>query len=413
MIRRRFRFGPRCVAIVLLLVLSACGGSAAAGHASGFTSAPVSGTPVTEAAVADIPSVLHTTWQSYVRDFIQGDGRVIDHSRQSVSTSEGQSYAMLRAVWMGDRPTFDLVWRWTQANLQVRHDHLFGFLWGEHADGSWSILNADSATDADQDIALALDFAGHRWSNPQYSTQATQIVKDIWSHDVARIKGQPYLTAGSWAPSVKKPGPAIDPSYFAPYEYRVFAQLDPHHAWNKVIDTSYRLLTQCSRLPLAGTRSAGLPPNWCAVSPSTGQAVSNPKMTGAELYGYDAFRTMWRVALDWQWNHEARARSYLLGSTFLRNAWKQHKNLAAQYHHNGTPVAGAADPTVYGGDIGNFVVTAPGTATTVVRTRILSNLRTADGQTFWGDRYNYYEQNWLWFGLALAKDQLANLARTG
>jgi hypothetical protein len=32
---------------------------------------------------------------------------------------------------------------------------------------------------------------------------------------------------------------------------------------------------------------------------------------------------------------------------------------------------------------------------------------------FWGNRYSYYEQNWLWFGLALARGQLPNLARTG
>jgi endoglucanase len=409
----RIRFGGLSGALVLLLVLSACGGGAAAKGASGFTSAAVSGTPVPASASANVASVLRTTWQSYARDFIQGDGRVIDHSRQSVSTSEGQSYAMLRAVWMGDRPQFDLVWKWTQSNLQVRSDHLFGYLWGQHSDGTWSIINKDSATDADEDIALALIFAGRTWSDPTYTNQATQIISDIWTHEIAKIKGQPYLTAGNWAPSQTKPGPAIDPSYFAPYEYRLFATLDPHHAWTKVIETSYRLLSQCSQLKLGRSKSVNLPPNWCAVSRSSGKAVADPKISGAEIYGYDAFRTMWRTALDWEWNHEPRARDYLMKSRFLRDAWKRHKKLAAQYHHDGTPLAGAADPTVYGGDIGNFLVTAPSVATTITRTRILSSLRTANGQMFWGNRYSYYEQNWLWFGLALAKGQIPNLARTG
>ncbi len=63
------------------------------------------------------PALLTAAWIGYKHRFIQPDGRVIDFQRDQVTTSEGQSYAMLRAVWMDDRPTFDLTWRWTQDNL--------------------------------------------------------------------------------------------------------------------------------------------------------------------------------------------------------------------------------------------------------------------------------------------------------
>ncbi len=107
-------------------------------------------------------ALLGQTWEGYKHDFILADGRVIDYGRDRQTTSEGQSYAMLRAVWMADRPAFDRVWRWTQVHLQVRGDRLFGYLWGPD-DSQGNLLDRSAAADADEDIALALVFAGHRW----------------------------------------------------------------------------------------------------------------------------------------------------------------------------------------------------------------------------------------------------------
>ena len=38
--------------------------------------------------------------------YCEDDGRVIDYNASRISTSEGQAYAMLRAVWIGDRSSF-------------------------------------------------------------------------------------------------------------------------------------------------------------------------------------------------------------------------------------------------------------------------------------------------------------------
>src|SRR5512135_1594325 len=42
------------------------------------------------------------------------DGRVVELDEGGVTTSEGQAYAMLRAVWANDRETFEAVWGWTK-----------------------------------------------------------------------------------------------------------------------------------------------------------------------------------------------------------------------------------------------------------------------------------------------------------
>src|SRR5262245_11877702 len=45
---------------------------------------------------------LEESWERYKKQFIQADGRVIDYTA-AVSTSEGQSYGMLRSFWMRDK----------------------------------------------------------------------------------------------------------------------------------------------------------------------------------------------------------------------------------------------------------------------------------------------------------------------
>jgi endoglucanase len=353
---------------------------------------------------------LHVTWDSYKRDYIQGDGRVIDHQRNQVTTSEGQSYAMLRAVWLDDRPTFDTVWRWTQANLQVIGGALFGYLWGPRSDGRYTLLSDHSASDADEDIALALLFATARWHDESYRRQASSILADIWKDEVTEVQGVPYLTAGNWAPQQAQPGPAFDPSYLAPYAYRIFARADTAHDWLALVASSYRLLDACTTSPLGGDASAGLPPNWCSLDRSTGDVVPFPQVQDANSYGFDAFRVMWRVALDVRWNRSTAGRDYLTRNDYLRRQWSAHRSLASVYHHDGSVEESSENVAVYGGSIGSFVVASPTEAQTIARDKLLGAFGRQASDSWWGERGNYYSQNWAWFGVALVAGQLPQLA---
>src|ERR1051326_6242308 len=63
--------------------------------------------------------MLSALWDAYKRNYWDStSGRTLDKQRGGITTSEGQSYTMLRAVWMDDRPTFDKTWTWTQTNLK-------------------------------------------------------------------------------------------------------------------------------------------------------------------------------------------------------------------------------------------------------------------------------------------------------
>lgn len=354
--------------------------------------------------------VLRATWETYRRDFIKADGRVWDPPPYGwgQTTSEAQAYTMLRAIWLDDRPTFDRTWHWTQRNLQVRGDGLFGWLWGRDQQGGWMLLSRNSAADADQDIALALVFAGHRWSDDRYLAEARRVMSGVWAREVITVRGKPYLVAGDWAAGLQ-PQIVVNPSYLTPYAYRVFATEDPGHPWLELVDSAYRVLDRCTWSRLNAAASVGLPPDWCVVSPYDGSA--HPYWAaGGDVYGFDAFRVMWRVALDYEWNGAPQAISYMKRSQFLRREWSRHHRLLARYGHDGSgDLRRGEEPFAYAGDIGYFMVVDPAAARSILRNKLLVTLHHDSGADYWDERSNYYAQNWIWFGVALSQHRLVNL----
>src|SRR5574344_625016 len=77
---------------------------------------------------------LKTSYDLYKKTFLSSDGRVIDYDRNDITTTEGQSYMLLRSYFMNDRKTFDLVLTWTNNNLRLS-DGLYAWLWGKNQNG--------------------------------------------------------------------------------------------------------------------------------------------------------------------------------------------------------------------------------------------------------------------------------------
>jgi cellulose synthase (UDP-forming) len=176
---------------------------------------------------------LSALWSFYKHTYITA-GRVISLDEQGITTSEGQGYAMLRAVWSNDRITFAATWDWTKQHLQVRGDHLFAWKW------KGNVLSLNSAADADTDIALALILAARRFSEPGYEQAALDVLDSIWNKEIAKIGRQYYVTAGNWA--VHEDYPTIHVAYLAPYAYEIFASVDDRYPWKRLVDSSYQIL---------------------------------------------------------------------------------------------------------------------------------------------------------------------------
>ena len=352
---------------------------------------------------------LQNIWYKYKLTYLEPSShRTMDKQNNYITTSEGESYTMLRAVWMDDQATYDSSWKWTKDNLGHSQDALFSWLFGQRADGSYGVIVEKSgnttASDGDTDIALSLLLANQRWNQADYLTRAKEVINGIWVNDVVTVNGKPVMTADN----LEKENPTqvvVNPSYFSPYAYRLFAQVDTDHDWKGLIDNTYAVLANSSSLSLDKSTSSGLPPNWVTMNRANG-AIQADNQT-AQLntdYGYDAIRIPWRIALDYVWNQDSRDKNYLSTLSFLGTEWNKSDSLSTVYAHDGTVVTASESPAAYGANIGYFMVTDP-TAERKLYDEKLATLYSSN-KDGWETTLSYYDDNWAWFGMALAMNQL-------
>lgn len=338
-------------------------------------------------------TVLEKSWLSYKQAYITDGGQVIDPITNT-TTSEGQSYAMLRALQMNDRVTFDSVWGWTKSHTQHKDDALFSWKVTRDERGISTITDTNSATDGDEDIAKALILASSKWHDNYYKRQATAIVTSLWSKTVVSQNGRLHiLYAEKGAGTKAGQDILINPSYLAPSNYRLFQKVDPKHNWNQLIADSYLTLSE-----LQARSSAGLISNWIGIKtdgtyiPADKFEVSDPNN-----YGYDAFRINWRLAADAQ---DSRAQAIL--STFAKFAKSKLENggtLLASYDMSGQGTAAFSDVAPSAGAvIGLLAVHDTATAQQLYDTDIAARYTTKG--SYWGQPYNYYAQNWGSFATA-------------
>lgn len=358
-------------------------------------------------------NMLESLWYHYKKDYLEENTlRALDKQRDNITTSEGESYAMLQAVWMNDKETFDTSWQWTKDNLQHENDHLMSWLFGERADGSYGILTErgghNAAIDADTDIALALLFASYRWNNAAYKHDALAIINDIWEKAVVEVNGKNYITASD---AEKKGGAKtsyiLNPSYFAPYAYRIFAAADPSHDWMSLVDSSYEILYANLDAPLDKSGSAFLPSDWVALDATTGALVPTGSKELTTDFAFDALRVPWRLALDYAWFKEPRAKEVLDKMEFLKKEYASKNKLARRYNHDGNVVEPEESVAMYGGTIGYFLISRQEEAKKVYLDK-LEGLYNPDTFT-WNNPLGYYDANWAWFGIALYNNLLPNL----
>ena len=357
---------------------------------------------------ADRP-FFETTWQRYRDRFIQSDGRVIDWENDDQrTTSEGQAYAMLRAVLIDDPDTFDQVLTWGEQNL-ARYtpegelvDHLWAWKWGpdtlpDEAE-QWGILDQNFATDADIDAVTALIMANRRWHSPDYLDLAQTKLKDIWDYSTADIALTNDLSGHYLLPGPIEafhPSPEIwylNPSYIAPYAFRLFAQIDQQHDWLELVDTGYRMLEGSSQLS-----DLGLPSDWVLLHSETPHYRALPATAPIRsLYGFDAYRVWWRVALDLTWFKSAPAGHYLSDHlSALLDRWQQFQQLPAQIDLSGQAMVDYGATSQYA-----MIYQAARHLDAEVAESIRENTLTlANPNDFWDGDSAYYTQNLAWLGL--------------
>ncbi|NLP14841.1 MAG: endoglucanase [Clostridium sp.] len=206
------------------------------------------------------------------------------------TVSEGLGYGLLLAVCFDEQSLFDDLYGYVKS-----HFNGSGLMhW--HIDANNNVTTHDgghgAATDADEDIALALIFADKQWGSGRYNYQqeAKTLINNLYNHCVEH--GSNVLKPGdAWGGSS-----VTNPSYFAPAWYKVFAKYTGDNRWNQVADKCYQIVAALNN------NGTGLVPDWCTASgtPASGQGFN---------YTYDATRYGWRTAIDYSWFGDSRAKA--------------------------------------------------------------------------------------------------------
>jgi endoglucanase len=365
-----------------------------------------------------LPEALQTSWTAYKTTYIQDDGRVRDPNADNISTSESQAYGMLRAVWMDDKKSFDSIYDWTKNNLiKPNKNGLPAWKWGKNDKGQWTTLDTASASDADEDMALALLMAYEHWGDAQFKQDALQLLNVMWHNEIIKTAYGPVLSPGDWVPAElnrrdaekKTPTVMLNPSYFSPLSYRVFAYYDTNkkHRWDKLIDSSYDLLDE-----LSTTTRTGLPPNWFNLhlnkkrNKGAIQLFTDPDDQRSD-YGYDAIRVHWRIGMDYLLTGDKRAAELLQHSNFIDRYWAVRGILPSPLTIDGIErnLDEILYPSnaIYGATLPHLTFQYPHIANTITQQFILDKLNSSNTDTktkgIWEPATDYYAQNWLWLGL--------------
>ena len=357
-------------------------------------------------ASRDTP-LLTESWLAYRDRFIAEDGRVIDWERADQhTTSEGQAYAMLRAVIIDDRDTFHRTLTWAEANLARRDengqlkDQLWAWRWAQQPSGQWGILDENFASDADIDAITALLMAANRWNCEAYRELAQQKLADLWAFSTLALddldgakSSDRHLLPGPREAFFPEPDTLIlNPSYVAPYAFRLFAEADPSRDWMSLVDSGYRMLEAASNVS-----RKGLPGDWVVYNPKRDRYKPLPRRSNlSSNYSFDAFRVWWRVGLDAAWFREPRAFRYLeTHSVYLQDLWQEEQSLPARVSRRGRSLVDYEATAQYAMLYPALRLIEPELAAEVRDQKLMPNY--SDG--FWDNDAAYYTQNLVWFGL--------------
>jgi endoglucanase len=343
--------------------------------------------------------LLEQSWVIYRQQFIQEDGRVIDFQASDRSTSEGQAYAMLRAVLIDDPDTFAITLDWAEKNLKRLDakgkavDQLWAWKWGKDK-GKWGPIDRNFASDADIDAVTALIWASRRWNRPEYLELAKIKLQDIWRFStVAAPGGKRYLLPGPVEAFVPTPTTFyLNPSYLAPYAFRLFAQVDSKNNWLGLVESSYQVLEKSSQ-----TSAAGLPSDWIALDAKTGVFSAIPPGSNlGSVYSFDAYRVWWRVAWDAELFKAPEAERYLRTATKnLQAQWSKSGKLLARINLQGKSTVNYEATSQYAMLYPALRLLNPEMAQQQLEKKLLPRYK----QGIWDDESAYYTQNLAWLGL--------------
>lgn len=301
-----------------------------------------------EAEIKEARQIVDNTWTGFKYYFIDEHGKV-KRIKNEDAVSEGQAYAMLRAVWMNDKETFDKCYVWTENNMsraQTKADNLLAWHWKDGKITDWM-----SASDADIDYALSLIFADTCWKDlapaevEDYGIKARKMLKDILKLETySTSTGRLYLSPWILDNAAQLEHLPVNPSYYSPAHFRIFYEYTKDLRWLALIDTTYYMLNSLSH-NFGDHQGVGLIPDWCSVNNNDEFSSFEGKNSN---FGYESIRVPFRVGLDFVWFQNEQAEKFVADfSGFLEHQFEAESVVFCEYDYTGRVLKRYESPAFY------------------------------------------------------------------
>jgi endo-1,4-beta-D-glucanase Y len=347
--------------------------------------------------------------------------RVMGGVNNQSTVSEGQAYGLLFASIFDDQTIFDGLWLFTSDHLNANG------LMDWYIGNPGQRLGSGAATDADEDIALALVNAcikvqqGAWPASPMgldYCAAATQMINAIYQYEVdhqgnappaglSNNLGNELLPGDQWDLATSYPEGIVNLSYFSPGYYTIFGKFTNNlAAWTAVIERNYAIVNM-SQTKL--DNCSDLVPNWNQYDGDPQMVAWQPTNFG--WWSYDAARFAWRIAVDQYWYNTPNARETMneIGGFFSSVGID---NIDGEYTMSGQAVGSISRP-FFVANAASAIWAAPSPFSTTCG-EATGSLKTSPQQAFNAvlsakDTPNsYYGNAWRLFALLLLSGNFPN-----
>lgn len=258
-------------------------------------------------------TMLKNQFVTYLKEYYeeQGDLARIKFDDKARTVSEGIGYGMLMCVYFSDNQTsyesqFKKLWNYYKKNMNGNG------IMNWNIQGFGGAIGTGGATDAEEDVAVALIMAYYQFGNSQYLSDAATLVANMRKSEFS--SNGMHKLGDQW-------DPYKNPSYVSPAAYELFKDVDTGNSsfWASAITTNYNLLKKNQNA------STGIPSGWA--DNNTFQPIVGNNGYNFAGYDYDAVRAPWRWAWSYAWYGHSDAKEL---STKLA-AWVSTRNNGQLY----------------------------------------------------------------------------------
>ena len=198
-------------------------------------------------------------WIVYKEQFIDTN-RILD--ADNISSSEGQGFALLFAVFSNDRNQFQEMWAWTKENMQ-REDHLFRHQYSpsEKEGCDKKCISAQpNVSNGDIIIAWALLAAENKWDRQIFLVEGLRVLDAIKAKLIREQFGYQLILPSEKGFELPDDRTQINLSYWVFPALNLFTEVTGDPLWAEVYQSGTSLMKS------ARFSDLNLPPDWMILS---------------------------------------------------------------------------------------------------------------------------------------------------